>query len=124
MHHVWSSAIDIENLGVWCFSMSPSWPLSRSSGTFGILLNGCLSDCSSTAKSEGGRGAQGIIHRDIKPENCLLLGSSKIFKLADFGLSIDANSERPVTRAGTLDYMAPEVRLRYREIGLLLYDMY
>ena len=31
-------------------------------------------------------------------------------KLADFGLSIDATEERPVTRAGTLDYMAPEVR--------------
>ncbi len=29
--------------------------------------------------------------------------------LADFGLSIDATEERPVTRAGTLDYMAPEV---------------
>ena len=27
----------------------------------------------------------------------------------DFGLSIDENKERPVTRAGTLDYMAPEV---------------
>ena len=32
-------------------------------------------------------------------------------KLADFGLSIDAGRERPVTRAGTLDYMAPEVLL-------------
>ena len=31
-------------------------------------------------------------------------------KLADFGLSINAEQERPVTRAGTLDYMAPEVR--------------
>lgn len=27
----------------------------------------------------------------------------------DFGLSIDETKERPVTRAGTLDYMAPEV---------------
>lgn len=27
----------------------------------------------------------------------------------DFGLSIDMKEERPVTRAGTLDYMAPEV---------------
>ena len=51
---------------------------------------------------------QGIIHRDIKPEN-ILLTADKAVKLADFGLSIDASEERPVTRAGTLDYMAPEV---------------
>ena len=54
---------------------------------------------------------QGIIHRDIKPEN-ILLTADKAVKLADFGLSIDASLERPVTRAGTLDYMAPEVNLR------------
>jgi serine/threonine protein kinase len=30
-------------------------------------------------------------------------------KLADFGLAIDLRRERAVTRAGTLDYMAPEV---------------
>ena len=30
-------------------------------------------------------------------------------KLADFGLAIDLNAELAVTRAGTLDYMAPEV---------------
>lgn len=29
--------------------------------------------------------------------------------LADFGLSINSLEERPVTRLGTLDYMAPEV---------------
>eukprot|EP00195_Chlamydomonas_chlamydogama_P004613 CAMPEP_0202918608 /NCGR_PEP_ID=MMETSP1392-20130828/73875_1 /ASSEMBLY_ACC=CAM_ASM_000868 /TAXON_ID=225041 /ORGANISM="Chlamydomonas chlamydogama, Strain SAG 11-48b" /LENGTH=478 /DNA_ID=CAMNT_0049611715 /DNA_START=294 /DNA_END=1727 /DNA_ORIENTATION=+ len=52
--------------------------------------------------------SMGIIHRDIKPEN-ILLTSSKVIKIADFGLSIDVNQERPVTRAGTLDYMAPEV---------------
>ncbi|DBA84709.1 TPA: hypothetical protein ACH3X1_005961 [Trebouxia sp. C0004] len=54
--------------------------------------------------------SKGIIHRDIKPENILLMADKSI-KLADFGLSIDATSERPVTRAGTLDYMAPEVLL-------------
>lgn len=52
--------------------------------------------------------SQGIIHRDIKPEN-ILLTSNRVIKIADFGLSIDVNQERPVTRAGTLDYMAPEV---------------
>ncbi|PNW79089.1 hypothetical protein CHLRE_09g400330v5 [Chlamydomonas reinhardtii] len=50
----------------------------------------------------------GIIHRDIKPEN-ILLGANKTIKVADFGLSINIHHERPVTRAGTLDYMAPEV---------------
>ena len=29
--------------------------------------------------------------------------------MLDFGLAIDHTEERPVTRAGTLDYMAPEV---------------
>ena len=29
--------------------------------------------------------------------------------LPDFGLAIDSTAERPVTRLGTLDYMAPEV---------------
>ena len=32
-------------------------------------------------------------------------------KLADFGLVIDMSEERPVSRLGTLDYMAPEVLL-------------
>jgi len=52
--------------------------------------------------------AKGFIHRDLKPEN-LLLTEKGVLKVADFGLSIDAKSERPVTRLGTLDYMSPEV---------------
>jgi len=51
---------------------------------------------------------RGIVHRDIKPENTLF-DSKKVLKIADFGLSIDSTQERPVTRLGTLDYMAPEV---------------
>lgn len=50
---------------------------------------------------------QAIAHRDIKPEN-ILLTDDQTPKLADFGLSIKVTEERPVTRAGTLDYMAPE----------------
>lgn len=53
--------------------------------------------------------ALNIIHRDIKPENLLMTASGEL-KVADFGLSIDVTRERPVTRVGTLDYMAPEVR--------------
>jgi aurora kinase len=54
--------------------------------------------------------ALSILHRDIKPEN-ILLGAGRAIKVADFGLSINAGEERPVTRAGTLDYMSPEVLL-------------
>jgi aurora kinase len=31
-------------------------------------------------------------------------------KVTDFGLAVNVAMERPVTRLGTLDYMAPEVR--------------
>jgi serine/threonine protein kinase len=44
----------------------------------------------------------------LQPEN-ILLGNKHQIKLADFGLAINFSHERPVTRAGTLDYMAPEV---------------
>ena len=47
---------------------------------------------------------RGVVHRDIKPEN-ILIAKGGVMKLADFGLSIDMNKERPVTRTGTLDYM-------------------
>lgn len=52
--------------------------------------------------------ASGIVHRDIKPENILVSDAGTLL-LADFGLSIRARDDRPVTRVGTLDYMAPEV---------------
>ena len=50
----------------------------------------------------------GIVHRDIKPENVFIDADGRV-KMGDFGLAIDAAEERPVTRLGTLDYMAPEV---------------
>lgn len=52
--------------------------------------------------------SKGIAHRDIKPENILLTKDMKL-KIGDFGLAIDMGNERGVTRAGTLDYMPPEV---------------
>lgn len=52
--------------------------------------------------------SRAIMHRDIKPEN-ILFSKNMCLKLADFGLAIDLREERAVTRAGTLDYMAPEV---------------
>ena len=50
-----------------------------------------------------------IVHRDIKPEN-VLLRSSHIL-LSDFGFSIDVSKQRPITRLGTLHFMAPELLL-------------
>ncbi|GAX77003.1 hypothetical protein CEUSTIGMA_g4450.t1 [Chlamydomonas eustigma] len=50
---------------------------------------------------------RGIMHRDIKTENIVF--KNGVMKLADFGLAINMREESPVTRAGTLDYMAPEV---------------
>eukprot|EP00798_Chlamydomonas_sp_ICE-L_P027198 gene27198-2446_t len=52
--------------------------------------------------------SQGIVHRDIKPEN-VLFTKDRTLKICDFGLAIDLYEERANTRAGTLDYMAPEV---------------
>ena len=48
------------------------------------------------------------MHRDIKPEN-LLLSEEYEVKLADFGLAINTDAQAPISRVGTLDYMAPEV---------------
>ncbi len=49
-----------------------------------------------------------IQHCDIKPSNLLLFGD--VVKLADFGLSsLTSSTMQFHRRAGTLDYMAPEV---------------
>lgn len=49
-----------------------------------------------------------IIHRDIKPEN-LLIGQGGVIKIADFGWSVHAPSDRRTTLCGTLDYLPPEM---------------
>ncbi|KDD76635.1 protein kinase [Helicosporidium sp. ATCC 50920] len=52
--------------------------------------------------------ARGVLHRDIKPENLLLDARGRVV-LADFGLAIDLGCEAPLSRVGTLDYLAPEI---------------
>lgn len=56
--------------------------------------------------------ALGIAHRDLKPEN-ILLDSDNHCRLTDFGLAKRDLGEdsRAHTMVGTIDYMAPEVRL-------------
>ncbi|CAG9462696.1 unnamed protein product [Pedinophyceae sp. YPF-701] len=50
-----------------------------------------------------------VIHRDLKPEN-ILIGGDGYLKLCDFGYAIvPSDQQRPVTRLGTVEFMAPEV---------------
>ncbi|KXZ52976.1 hypothetical protein GPECTOR_8g348 [Gonium pectorale] len=53
---------------------------------------------------------KGIMHRDIKPEN-LLVSEEGVLKVCDFGVSVCLAEERPVTRTGSREYMAPEVAM-------------
>jgi tRNA A-37 threonylcarbamoyl transferase component Bud32 len=81
---------------------------------------------------------EGVVHRDIKPENILLDSKGRV-KIADFGLAKLLNRPRAqftLTGSqqvmGTLDYMAPEQRLRPLEVdhradiyslGVVFYEM-
>lgn len=49
-----------------------------------------------------------IVHRDIKPQN-LLLTSSGVLKIADFGLAQDLGASAGDSPIGTPKYMAPEI---------------
>jgi serine/threonine protein kinase len=59
---------------------------------------------------------ENVIHRDIKPANILMASDKKFdnrVKLADFGLStLVSGSMLALSKVGTENYMAPEVRRR------------
>ncbi|KAI0537452.1 serine/threonine-protein kinase [Xylaria digitata] len=52
--------------------------------------------------------SKNVMHRDMKPEN-ILIGLYGELKLADFGYSVHAPSNRRDTLCGTLDYLPPEM---------------
>ncbi|KAI0407530.1 serine/threonine-protein kinase [Xylaria palmicola] len=52
--------------------------------------------------------SKNVMHRDMKPEN-ILVGLYGELKLADFGYSVHAPSNRRDTLCGTLDYLPPEM---------------
>lgn len=70
-----------------------------------------------------------VIHRDIKPEN-LLLGDKGQLKIADFGWSVHAPTNRRQTLCGTLDYLPPEMiegkehdyNVDVWSLGVLMYE--
>lgn len=52
----------------------------------------------------------GMIHRDIKLENIFVDEYMRV-KMGDFGLTMNAHEERAISPVGTVEYMAPEVRI-------------
>ena len=64
-----------------------------------------------------------VLYRDLKPEN-ILVDKRGYPKLTDFGLARQiGEGERRMTFCGTLEYMAPEVRMykSYRAFKLVIF---
>jgi len=53
---------------------------------------------------------KGIIHRDLKPDNIMVSNKTDKLKLIDLGLAYSDDFTDNLTKAGTLRYMAPEMR--------------
>jgi serine/threonine protein kinase len=64
-----------------------------------------------------------IAHRDIKPSN-IMLDSSDIIKLIDFGMSKEISSSTKSTFEGTIMYMAPELLNKMKGYDTILADIY
>ena len=82
-----------------------------------LPVDQALDACIQVAEGLSAAHAAGIVHRDIKPAN-VMLTTSGVVKILDFGLAMFSNETR-LTRTGetigTIAYMAPE-QLRHGEI--------
>ncbi|PXF43479.1 Aurora kinase A [Gracilariopsis chorda] len=95
--------------------------------TFDERRAACYAAC--VAHALGYCHSKHVIHRDIKPEN-ILLGINGEIKIADFGWSVHAPSDRRDTMCGTLDYIPPEMILNRSHdhavdqwaLGVLVYE--
>ncbi len=73
-------------------------------------------------------GKRNVLHRDIKPQN-IFLATDGTCKLGDFGIAKTAERTTSGTKAGTYNYMAPEVynsrpyggKADIYSLGLVLY---
>jgi serine/threonine kinase 32 len=74
--------------------------------------------------------SQSVIHRDIKPENLLLDSRGHVY-ITDFNCSISTKERIPNSKAGTLEYMAPEMfsgsnysySVDWWSLGVVLYQL-
>ncbi|MBP7937849.1 MAG: serine/threonine protein kinase [Phycisphaerae bacterium] len=73
---------------------------------------------------------RGILHRDLKPANVMLDERGEV-RLTDFGIAVSVYDSAVAERAGTLAYMAPELRRGepatiqsdIYSLGLILYEL-